>query len=52
MGIQLKEFDITDRQIKSGSWNSMVSHRVKMDSEQQVDDELIDWLKENYERAG
>ena len=52
VGIQLKEFETTDRLIKSGSWNAMVSHRVKIDSIEQVDDELIDWLREAYERAG
>lgn len=52
VGIQLKDFDVTDRLIKSGSWNTMVSHRVKIESEQQVDSELIDWLKEAYEKAG
>ena len=52
VGIQLKEFELTDRLLKSGSWNAMVSHRVKMDDIAQVDDELTDWLKEAYERAG
>ena len=52
VGIQLKEYETTDRLIKSGSWNAMVSHRVKMDSQEQVDEQLIDWLREAYERAG
>ncbi len=52
VGIQLKEHETNDRLIKSGSWNAMVSHRVKMDSVDQADDQLIAWLKEAYERAG
>lgn len=52
VGVQLKEFEITDRLLKAGSWNTMVSHRVKMADAGEVDDELIGWLKEAYERAG
>lgn len=52
IGIQLKEYETTDRLIKAGSWNTMVSHRVKVDSAEQVDDQLIDWIREAYERAG
>ncbi len=50
VGIQLKEYDLTDRLIKSGSWNSMVSHRVKLADLSEVNEELIGWLKEAYER--
>jgi len=52
VGIQLKEFEFTDRLIKSGSWNTMVSHRVKIGELEEVNDELFAWLKEAYERAG
>jgi hypothetical protein len=35
----------------SGSFNSMVSHRVRLDSGKGVDKELIGWLKQAYEQA-
>ena len=35
----------------SGSFNAMVSHRVKISGADEVDDQLIGWLKEAYEAA-
>ena len=51
VGIQLKDSEPTDRLEASGSFNSMVSHRVRLTAPEQVDQELIDWLKAAYERA-
>lgn len=52
VGINLKGDDPTDRLEASGSFNSMVSHRVRLTAVDQVNDELIGWLREAYERAG
>jgi hypothetical protein len=41
----------TDRLEASGSFNAMVSHRVRVTDVEQVDDELIGWLREAYEGA-
>ncbi len=35
----------------SGSWNAMVSHRVRLERKDQVDDELVDWLQAAYDQA-
>jgi hypothetical protein len=35
----------------SGSFNAMVSHRIRVASPAEVDAELIGWLKQAYERA-
>ncbi|MEM7333446.1 MAG: DUF5655 domain-containing protein [Chloroflexota bacterium] len=51
VGINLKGDTPTDRLETSGSFNSMVSHRVRLTTVEQVDAELISWLKEAYERA-
>ena len=52
IGINLKGNDPTDRLEKSGSFNSMVSHRVRITDVAHIDDELIGWLREAYDRAG
>jgi hypothetical protein len=51
VGINLKDVAATERLEKSGSFNAMVSHRVRLASPTEVDAELIAWLKQAYERA-
>lgn len=51
VGIQLKGDAPTDRLEASGSFNSMVSHRVRVSSLKDVDAELRAWLRAAYERA-
>lgn len=52
VGINLGEdHPTTDRLEASGSFNSMVSHRVRVTEVAQVDDELVGWLREAYEEA-
>ncbi|MEJ7586017.1 MAG: DUF4287 domain-containing protein [Ferruginibacter sp.] len=36
----------------AGSWNSMCSHRVKIEDENQINEELVSWIKVAYEQAG
>jgi predicted transport protein len=36
----------------SGSFNSMVSHRVRLTNTEQINLELIEWLKQAYTQAG
>lgn len=52
VGINLKVQDPAGRLEASGSFNAMVSHRVKLASVDDVDAELIGWLKAAYEAAG
>ncbi|MEM1447906.1 MAG: DUF4287 domain-containing protein [Planctomycetota bacterium] len=51
VGINLKGDPPTDRLEASGSFNAMVSHRVRLTSVDDIDDELIGWLREAYDRA-
>jgi hypothetical protein len=51
VGLNLKGTDPAGRLEPSGSFNSMVSHRVRLDSRKAVDKELIGWLKEAYRQA-
>jgi len=48
LGLQLKGKDPTGRLEASGSFNAMVSHRVRLTDPSQVDDELKGWLREAY----
>ena len=41
----------TERLEASGSFNSMVSQRVRLSDPSEVDDELLGWLTEAYDRA-
>jgi len=51
VGIKLKDADPTDRFAASGSWNSMVTHRVGLTEPDLIDDELVDWLRRAYAAA-
>lgn len=52
VGINLKGVPATERLEASGSFNAMVSHRVRLSSVDEVDDQLISWLREAYNAAG
>lgn len=51
VGINLKGVAPTTRLEASGSFNSMVTHRVRLASAADVDDELIQWLRQAYDMA-
>lgn len=49
VGINLKDAEPTGRLEASGSFNSMVSHRVRLAAVDDVDDELVGWVHAAYE---
>lgn len=51
IGINLKDVPAKGRLEKSGSFNAMVTHRVRVEDVRDVDVELIGWLKQAYEQA-
>ncbi len=51
VGIQLKGVEPAGRLEASGSFNAMLSHRVRVGSVAEVDAELIAWLKQAYDAA-
>lgn len=51
VGISLKGVAPKGRLEAAGSFNSMVSHRVKLSSPSEVDAELVAWLREAYDQA-
>lgn len=52
LGLNLKGVDPGGRLEASGSFNAMVSHRVRLSSLDEVDGEVEAWLQGAYERAG
>ncbi len=51
VGIKLKGKPSKGRFEKSGPWNSMVTHRVRVDDPKQIDSEILSWLHQAYEQA-
>ena len=51
VGINLKGVEPQGRLEKSGSFNSMCSHRVRTETPADIDADLISWLKAAYEQA-
>ncbi|MGB0176959.1 MAG: DUF5655 domain-containing protein [Owenweeksia sp.] len=52
IGINLKGAKAKGKLEKAGSWNTMVSHRVKLEEGDGIDEQLIQWLRQAYEQAG
>jgi hypothetical protein len=51
VGINLKGVEPAGRLEKSGSFNAMCTHRVRLSEPGQVNDELIGWLRQAYDQA-
>jgi hypothetical protein len=51
IGIKLKGMDATPRLEAAGSWNSMVTHRVRVTDSSQLDEDVFGWLQRAYEDA-
>ncbi|MBZ0110924.1 MAG: DUF4287 domain-containing protein [Thermoanaerobaculia bacterium] len=51
VGLNLKDETPTERLELSGSFNGMVSHRVRLSGVEEVDGPLVAWLREAYEGA-
>ena len=51
VGINLKGEKPTERLEASGSFNAMVSHRVRLSDKKDVDKELKGWLKQAFDAA-
>ncbi len=49
IGITLKGVPAAGRLEASGSWNAMVTHRIRVESKGGIDAELIGWLRKAYD---
>jgi len=51
VGLKLKGTAPTERLTPAGTWNSMVTHRVKLFDGAEIDTQLKEWLREAYDLA-
>ncbi len=51
LGLNLKGVPPTARLEKSGSFNAMVSHRVRIETPKGLDREVREWLQKAYDQA-
>jgi hypothetical protein len=51
LGLKLKGKALTERLESSGPFGAMCTHRVKLSSIDEIDAELMEWLKEAYQKA-
>lgn len=52
VGLNLPGAKASKRLEKSGSFNAMVTHRVRITDVNDVDQQLVGWLKDAYRKAG
>jgi len=51
LGLKLKGIPTAGRLEEAGSWNTMVTHRVRITGPKQIDKEVLAWLKQAYAAA-
>ena len=51
LGIKRRDAQATERFEAAGTWNSMVTHRVRIGDAAQIDAEVMDWLRAAYGAA-
>lgn len=51
IGVNLKGVEPSGVAEKAGSWNSMVTHRIRIENAKEVNKDVINWLKEAYKNA-
>ena len=51
LGLKIKDKPTTERLENSGPFGAMCTHRVRLTDVSEVDQELIGWLKEAYQKA-
>jgi hypothetical protein len=51
IGIKLKGVKPTERFQAAGSWNAMVTHRVRISDSKEIDKDVLAWLKQAYDAA-
>ncbi len=52
LGLKIRDKGTTERLENSGPFGTMCTHRVRIGSLEEIDEELLNWLREAYEQAG
>ncbi len=52
LGLKLKGIENQGKLESSGPFGTMCTHRIQLTSVDEIDQEVLDWVKEAYERAG
>jgi hypothetical protein len=52
LGLIIEDAATTARLEPAGTFNALFTHRVRLATVEEVDDELVAWLREAYDRAG
>ena len=52
VGIILKDVPTTERLESAAGFNALFTHRVRVNSINDVDEQLITWLRQAYDLAG
>ena len=51
IGVKLKGAAPAGRFEEAGAWNTMVTHRVRITDGAEIDEEVLGWLKQAYDKA-
>lgn len=51
LGFKLKDYPLGERLGNSGPFGTMCTHRVQLSAVEQIDNELIGWMKEAYQKS-
>jgi predicted transport protein len=52
LGLNIKGVAPSGNVETAGSWNSMCTHRIKIEDEKTISKDLVEWIKKAYEQAG
>ncbi len=52
VGLNIKSEPPSGISAAAGSWNSMCTHRIKIESEETLSEELNEWIRKAYDAAG
>jgi hypothetical protein len=51
LGLKLKDAAAAGRLEAAGAWNAMVTHRVRIRDDADLDPEVLDWIRQAYAKA-